>query len=102
MPGDGRAYDRVGVVFLLVSPGIEPKVDRVQTRVGCAHDDRTVVAYPRVIDRERDDLGRGADNCSLRAREVVGTDHERHRLVHRDARGRSPRTRPARVPTALA
>jgi hypothetical protein len=58
VPGDGSADHRVGLVDLLVAPGVEPEVNGMETAVGRPHDDRPVVAHPRVVDGERDDLDR--------------------------------------------
>ena len=84
--GDEPTDPRVVVVGReRLAPRVEPEVDGAAVAIRLAHDDRTAVAEPRVVDRDGDDLDVGA----APSRRVVD-DRRRWRSSAPARSGRSP------------
>jgi hypothetical protein len=57
VPGDQARDLRVAVVWeVLLAPRVEPEVDQGDAARSVPDEDRAVVAHPRVVDREREDI----------------------------------------------
>ena len=84
MHGDARA-DRpvVGVGVVFVAPGVEPEVQGMAGSRSVAHDDRTGVADPRVVDSRHEhlDVVPLVDVCGRQRRSVFRVNDHDHPLV---------------------